>query len=294
LTCRICWFTCCAIDVQVLHLSIANVDADTSGAPHLDNISALVVSRCAAKLRPCSGSGLRCLSRFVSGCIQYAYLNIYVFIYHIIEINMSTTNVQTHSNYLANPRRAPLSQPNIASVIATRVTHTSKPTPTHKQTNRWDVSDLLCEWYRPTFAPRIYPYLPVHITRPKESIRVFVVRLPAECAFFMPPHRELIAVPLFNVYNNLKSFGSLIACIPQLLSRFKFTIDGSVSTNFASGVASVTSSVPVKASTTTAVAAPTAPATTTTSAGGVETNAPVPDEGEAEPMDAAAPVATEG
>lgn len=39
------------------------------------------------------------------------------------------------------------------------------------------MEDLVGNWYRPNFEPPTYPYLPAHITKPKEHKRLFLVQL---------------------------------------------------------------------------------------------------------------------
>lgn len=45
------------------------------------------------------------------------------------------------------------------------------------------VGECVANWWRPDFEAELYPYVAPHITRPKESKRVFVVHLPEKCYF---------------------------------------------------------------------------------------------------------------
>ncbi|KAJ1474887.1 Cleavage/polyadenylation specificity factor subunit 5, partial [Baffinella frigidus] len=45
----------------------------------------------------------------------------------------------------------------------------------------WEVGQELAQWWRPNFDVHQYPYLPVHISRPKESRKVFLIHLPKQC-----------------------------------------------------------------------------------------------------------------
>ncbi len=45
----------------------------------------------------------------------------------------------------------------------------------------WDVADCIGIYWRPNFDVSMYPYLPAHITRPKEVKKIFLVRLPEKC-----------------------------------------------------------------------------------------------------------------
>ena len=86
----------------------------------------------------------------------------------------------------------------------------------------WEVGEILCEWYRPNFDKALFPYIPRHITKPKEQKTIFLVPLPENCMFSVPKNLKLVAVPLFDLYENSTRFGPVIAAIPQLLGRFTF------------------------------------------------------------------------
>ena len=75
---------------------------------------------------------------------------------------------------------------------------------------------------------------------------MFIVPLPEKCSvlfeiflckvvvfkwknkgyFAVPKNLKLLAVPLFELYENAARYGPVIAAIPPLLSRFKFTCIG--------------------------------------------------------------------
>lgn len=40
--------------------------------------------------------------------------------------------------------------------------------------------------------------------------------------FAIPRNLKLVAVPLFELYDNAKRFGPVISSIPQMLGRFEF------------------------------------------------------------------------
>lgn len=42
---------------------------------------------------------------------------------------------------------------------------------------------VLGVFWRPNFDTMFYPYMPPHITRPKECRKLFVVQLPEKCVF---------------------------------------------------------------------------------------------------------------
>lgn len=87
----------------------------------------------------------------------------------------------------------------------------------------WEVSELLCQWWRPNFETVQYPYIPPHITRPKECRKIFLVQLPERCVFAVPKNLKLLAVPIFDLYDNTSQYGAPISSLPHTLARFNFT-----------------------------------------------------------------------
>mmetsp|Transcript_4151 Transcript_4151/g.11592 ORF Transcript_4151/g.11592 Transcript_4151/m.11592 type:complete len:198 (+) Transcript_4151:150-743(+) len=93
---------------------------------------------------------------------------------------------------------------------------------TDNQTQNWKVDDLLCTWWRPNFEKFMYPYLPPHVTKPKECSKQFLVTLPEKCAFRVTQNLQIIAIPLFELFDNHIRYGHPIAGLPQLLGRLSF------------------------------------------------------------------------
>ncbi|XP_027774232.1 pre-mRNA cleavage factor Im 25 kDa subunit 1 isoform X2 [Solanum pennellii] len=91
-----------------------------------------------------------------------------------------------------------------------------------EEDDRWEVGECLGMWWRPDFETLIYPVLPPNIKRPKECTKLFLVRLPESCKFIVPKNLKLIAVPLCQVHENFKTYGPIIAGVPQLLSKFSY------------------------------------------------------------------------
>jgi cleavage and polyadenylation specificity factor subunit 5 len=88
--------------------------------------------------------------------------------------------------------------------------------------NEWTVEDTVGNWWRPNFEPPQYPYVPPHITKPKEHKRLFLVQLPEKTLFAVPKNYKLVAAPLFELYDNAQGYGPIISSLPQALSRFNF------------------------------------------------------------------------
>jgi cleavage and polyadenylation specificity factor subunit 5 len=128
----------------------------------------------------------------------------------------------------------------------------------------WEVGECIATYWRPNFDPLLYPYLPAHITKPKEIKKLFLVPLPESCylavrcglllssprcqvpvlslkylqmsfklsleALLMvqvPRNAKLVAVPLFELHENAARYGPIISALPHLLSRFKLILVGS-------------------------------------------------------------------
>lgn len=89
----------------------------------------------------------------------------------------------------------------------------------------FEVGDRVATWYRTAFEPQMYPYLPAHITKPKEELKLFVVQLPEKCYFAVPKNLKLLAVPIFELYANPTKYGAEIASIPHLLSNYRLQLD---------------------------------------------------------------------
>jgi len=86
----------------------------------------------------------------------------------------------------------------------------------------WHVEDTVANWWRPNFDPPQYPYLPAHVTKPKEHKRLFLVQLPEKALFAVPRNYKLVAAPLFELYDNAAGYGPIIMSLPAVLSRFSF------------------------------------------------------------------------
>eukprot|EP00871_Galdieria_phlegrea_P005512 jgi/Galph1/5962/GphlegSOOS_G4631.1 len=89
-----------------------------------------------------------------------------------------------------------------------------------QEENRWEVGDFLVSWWYPDFGENRYPYIPPHVTKPKEKLNLYLVHLPESCAFSVPNDLQLLAIPLFQVYNNAEQYGDVISTLPMLLSRY--------------------------------------------------------------------------
>ena len=104
--------------------------------------------------------------------------------------------------------------------------------------DEWQISDTLAQWWRPNFETFMYPFLPAHVTRPKECKKLYFIQLPRSSmcvarhprenadlyleVLSVPKNMKLLAVPLFELYDNTARYGPQLAAIPHLLSRYNF------------------------------------------------------------------------
>jgi len=86
----------------------------------------------------------------------------------------------------------------------------------------WEVGDCLAQWWRPNFEQFMYPFLPPHVTRPKECKKLYMIHLPRKKVLAVPKNMKLLAVPLFELYDNSPRYGPQLSAIPQYLSRYNF------------------------------------------------------------------------
>lgn len=86
----------------------------------------------------------------------------------------------------------------------------------------WVIEDTIGNWWRPNFEPPQYPYIPPHITKPKEHKKLFLVQLPEKALFAVPKNYKLVAAPLYELYDNTQNYGAIISSLPQALCRFNF------------------------------------------------------------------------
>ena len=99
------------------------------------------------------------------------------------------------------------------------------------ETASWNVHSTLSTWWRPNFETFMYPYLPPHCTRPKECKKLYLIQLPSTKVLSVPKNMKLLAVPLFELYDNSQRYGPQLSAIPHYLSRFRWEFvddDGNV------------------------------------------------------------------
>ncbi|KAG8484190.1 hypothetical protein CXB51_022753 [Gossypium anomalum] len=83
----------------------------------------------------------------------------------------------------------------------------------------WQIGESVAIWWRPNFETMMYPYCPPHITKPKECKKLFLVHLSEKEYFAVPKNLKLLAVPLFELYDNVQ-----VRCIPTSQSIFQLDL----------------------------------------------------------------------
>ncbi|KOS19226.1 Cleavage and polyadenylation specificity factor subunit 5 [Escovopsis weberi] len=86
----------------------------------------------------------------------------------------------------------------------------------------WEVGECLAQWWRPNFETFMYPFIPAHVTRPKECKKFYFIQLPKSKVLSVPKNMKLLAVPLFELYDNTARYGPQLSAIPHILSRYNF------------------------------------------------------------------------
>ncbi|KAJ3563631.1 hypothetical protein NP233_g8811 [Leucocoprinus birnbaumii] len=108
-------------------------------------------------------------------------------------------------------------------------THSQQFDSTHGVDNEWEIGDCLAQWWRPNFETFMYPFVPAHITKPKECKKLFLVQMPERSTSLnfhllifkiaqllrltfnsftspevlaVPKNMKLLAIPLFELYDN--------------------------------------------------------------------------------------------
>ncbi|KAK9451513.1 Cleavage/polyadenylation specificity factor subunit 5 [Limtongia smithiae] len=94
--------------------------------------------------------------------------------------------------------------------------------PSDSHTPSWEIGDCIAQWWRPNFESFTYPFIPPHVTRPKECKKMYLITLPKHKVLSVPKNMKLLAVPLFELYDNSARYGSQLSAIPQYLSRYNF------------------------------------------------------------------------
>jgi len=89
----------------------------------------------------------------------------------------------------------------------------------------WNIHSTIAQWWRPNFETFMYPYLPPHVTRPKEVKKLYLIQLPKEKAVSVPKNMKLLAVPLFELYDNSQRYGPQLSALPHYLSRFRWEFE---------------------------------------------------------------------
>ena len=76
------------------------------------------------------------------------------------------------------------------------------------------------QFWRPEFDEYIFPYLPPHVSRPKELIKVIVASLPPRCVIKVHQGNRMEFVPISDILRGgVDEYNESIRSIPALLSK---------------------------------------------------------------------------
>ncbi|KAF2153508.1 cleavage and polyadenylation specificity factor, 25 kDa subunit [Myriangium duriaei CBS 260.36] len=139
---------------------------------------------------------------------------------HVLMLQIANTFFKLPGDYL------PPEGDEIASFKA-RLTERLAPPPGSKLADEeadqdWEIGDTVAQWWRPNFETFMYPFIPAHVSRPKECKKLYLIQLPKSKVLSVPKNMKLLAVPLFELYDNAQRYGQQLSAIPHLLSRYKF------------------------------------------------------------------------
>ncbi|KAK8966456.1 hypothetical protein KSP40_PGU001228 [Platanthera guangdongensis] len=85
----------------------------------------------------------------------------------------------------------------------------------------WQIGECAAVWWRPNFETIMYP-IALPISPNQKSARKFSLFTSEREYFAVPKNLKLLAVPLFELYDNIQRYGPVISTIPQQMSRFQF------------------------------------------------------------------------
>ncbi|BGP52912.1 hypothetical protein JCM8202_003994 [Rhodotorula sphaerocarpa] len=88
--------------------------------------------------------------------------------------------------------------------------------------NDWTVGEPVGHFWRPNFETFMYPYMPAHLSEPKERKTWYLIQMPERQTLTVPKNMKLVALPLFELYDNAVRYGPQLASLPALLSRIEF------------------------------------------------------------------------
>lgn len=125
--------------------------------------------------------------------------------------------------HLLNEAKLQRGEAEAASAAASdTVVDVTMPHNTSKAGSFFRIGEVMATWYRPHFTPHMYPYVPAHIASGsvREVRTLFLVHLEPTVYFnMMQEGVEMVAAPLFDLYENTSKYGPLVASLPVLLSR---------------------------------------------------------------------------
>ncbi|EMR08281.1 hypothetical protein T552_03413 [Pneumocystis carinii B80] len=135
---------------------------------------------------------------------------------HILMLQIANAFFKLPGDYLRP------NEPEIQGFVARLNERLAPTTPESPEDMKWEIGDCLAQWWRPNFETFMYPFIPAHVTRPKECKKLYLIKLPKTKVLAVPKNMKLLAVPLFELYDNSARYGPQLAAIPQYLAKYNF------------------------------------------------------------------------
>ena len=71
----------------------------------------------------------------------------------------------------------------------------------------WQVGETLAQWWRPNFETFMYPFLPAHVTRPKECKKLYFIQLPkSSTSTSLSTQRNTLPGKLTNFFQRFSAY----------------------------------------------------------------------------------------
>lgn len=87
----------------------------------------------------------------------------------------------------------------------------------------WVTGEVIGQLWRPEFDDVILPYLPPHVSRPKENIKLLRVTLPPRCVLACSDRERLEFVSVSDIRSGgPDEYNDVLRSLPLLLSRYVF------------------------------------------------------------------------
>ncbi|KAK5698359.1 hypothetical protein LTR17_023733 [Elasticomyces elasticus] len=142
---------------------------------------------------------------------------------HVLMLQIANAFFKLPGDYIPySSEEIPAFKSILASILSPPASSSLASRDTDAGSSDWNIHSTIATWYRPNFETFMYPYLPPHVTRPKEVKKLYLIELPRTKVLSVPKNMKLLAVPLFELYDNSARYGPQLSAIPHYLSRLRW------------------------------------------------------------------------